>query len=86
MRAIKSPKGRVDIMKDLLELAPSNKDIPTSFDGVISEFAAISGRRNAYVHGLWYTEMKTGQAYLEESDEHGMAWHSSRLARWRRAS
>ena len=70
MRAIKSPKGRMDVMRDLLELAEHNKELPPSFDAAIDEFRSINGLRNDYIHGEWWT-YTDGQTYVSIFDEHG---------------
>jgi hypothetical protein len=78
LRSIKSPKGRIDVMEDLLQLAPGNRGLDGSFDEMIDEFAAVSKLRNIYVHGLWWTaDTPDKEPYLAEGDEHGWGFSVS---------
>ncbi|MBA2589073.1 MAG: hypothetical protein H0U98_10675 [Alphaproteobacteria bacterium] len=77
MRAIKSPKGRVDLMRNLLEKAPSNSGLSPDFDKAISEFWEINGKRNDYVHGQWYSH-DSGAVFISIFDPHGWGLMSAR--------
>ncbi len=72
LRSIKSPRGRIDLMRDLLTLSPHNADKSDFFDEIIGDFAAINTARNRYVHALWYTFTETKDVYLCPYDVHGM--------------
>lgn len=82
LRAIRSPRGRYDVMSDLLELSPNNVEMPGDWDEVLSEFWSINKRRNAYVHGLWWTNQKNLRTWLCEADddEHGLGFLNARPA------
>jgi hypothetical protein len=67
--AIKSPSGRIDVMKDLLERAPANKKLSSEYDQIIREFRAISSERNTYAHGRWWTEIRSKETILDETDD-----------------
>jgi len=71
LRAIKSPSGRTDIMKDLLELSPRNVGLGPEYDEILKEFRAVSRLRNEYVHGLWFTHNEGTEILLAIRDEHG---------------
>jgi hypothetical protein len=71
MRAIKSPKGRIDLMRNLLELAPSNKGLPADYDDILDEFWDLNGLRNDFVHAEWWTHSE-GSVYATFFDKHGM--------------
>lgn len=79
MRAIKSPAGRIDIMKELLEKAPINKQLGDEYDHIIKEFRTISAQRNLYVHGKWWTNDRTGETVLDETDDPTTALHVRRV-------
>lgn len=66
LKAIKSPRGRVDVMTDLLQKAPSNALAPSTYDDILKEFAAINSRRNAYIHGYWWTFVDNSTTWLSE--------------------
>ena len=68
MRAIKSPKGRVDVMLDLLQLAPINAHLGDEYDQIIDEFRIISNQRNSYAHGRWWTKVD-GEVMLDEGGD-----------------
>jgi hypothetical protein len=74
LRSIKSPRARVDVMKDLLEKSPLNVERSAAYDKYLGEFWRINKRRNAYVHGTWYTSCNDNSAWLAEEDEHGVAF------------
>lgn len=78
LRAIKSPKGRLDVMRDLLELAPYNADVPENYDAIIREFSQLSRIRNIYAHGLWWTSAATQEVYLAEENEDGYGFTKAR--------
>ena len=71
LRAIKSPRGRYDIMRDLLELAPQNQNLGDEFDEILAEYWAIGRARNLFVHGRWHTRHEDGVVFFSEQDEHG---------------
>lgn len=78
MRAIKSPTGRIDVMKELLEKAPINKSLGGEYDHIIREFRSISAERNIYAHGRWWTDYKTRETFLDETDDPIEALHVRR--------
>jgi hypothetical protein len=65
-RSVISNQGRKKLMMSLLELASINKDKEQFYDEVIDEFSKLSGVRNEYLHGLWYTHKETGRVFLAE--------------------
>lgn len=77
LRAIKSPRGRVDLLRELLTKAPRNKERVAAWDELIAEFWRINGRRNAYVHGYWWTH-EDGSTWLAEEAEHGISMLAAR--------
>jgi hypothetical protein len=79
MRAIKSPTGRIDIMKDLLEKAPINSELGDEYDQVIREFRTISSQRNEYAHGKWWTDFRSNEIVLDETDDPMAALHVRRV-------
>lgn len=60
-RSVANNRARIEIMRSLLEESPSNKDKGPEYDAIISEFEAIGKERNKYVHGLWWTDLTSGQ-------------------------
>jgi hypothetical protein len=78
LRAIKSPRGRIDVMQDLLELSPQNNNFPESYDQIIREFSSINRQRNIYVHGLWWTNVEDGSVYLAEENDNGLGFENAR--------
>lgn len=77
LRAIKSPRGRVDLLKNLLELAPANKNRPESFDDAISEFWNLNLARNDYIHGEWWSHAE-GRTFISIFDPHGLGFFTAR--------
>jgi hypothetical protein len=67
--AIKSPSGRIDVMKDLLERAPINKKLGGEYDRILREFRQISVERNTYAHGRWWTDFRRKETILDETDD-----------------
>lgn len=72
MRSIKSPRGRFDLMKDLLEKAAINRERGAEYDEILREFWSINKARNDFVHGRWYTR-GPDDVLLAKQDEHGLA-------------
>lgn len=73
LRAIKAPRGRIDVMQTLLEAAERNKGRGQEYDQVIDEFAGTAKLRNTYVHGRWWTSEKTKRLVLfAPTDEHSL--------------
>lgn len=64
MRSINSNKGRIAVMKALLQRAGHNITKPEEYDQIISEFEAINTIRNHYVHGDWTTSTEDGSLML----------------------
>lgn len=62
-RSVNSTQARIAIMRSLLEESPGNQTKGPEFDAIISEFESLTNQRNNYVHGLWYTDTKTGVVY-----------------------
>lgn len=69
LRAIKSPRGRMDLMRDLLQLDPGNSKLGEEFDEALSEFAQINTTRNKYVHGRWFTSEDGSKVRFRESGD-----------------
>jgi hypothetical protein len=66
------------VTKALLEKAPHNADKGDEYDAVLAEFNGILEGRNAYAHGLWFTQAETGRVLLAKKDEHGFAFFDAR--------
>jgi hypothetical protein len=64
-RAVLSNRARTKIMASLLEKASINRNKDPFYDDVIEEFDKLNGKRNAYLHGLWYTH-GSGKVFLSE--------------------
>lgn len=72
LRAVKSPRGRKEVMSSLLEFAERNKDLGEEYDQVIAEFAQTAGMRNTYVHGRWWTSLKGNLVTFAPTDPYCM--------------
>lgn len=79
LKAIKSPTGRIDVMKELLEKAPINKKLGEEYDHIIREFRAISTQRNLYAHGKWWTDFRTNETILDETEDPTTSLHQRRI-------
>jgi hypothetical protein len=80
LRSVKSPRGRVDLMRELLTKDPRNQDLGEQWDEVLAEFWRINQRRNAYVHGQWWSH-GDGSTWLVEQDEHGLSVLAARTVK-----
>lgn len=78
LRSVRSPRGRTDMLRDLLQLAPRNVLAGDDFDDVIAEFSRIGTQRNKYVHGRWFTRTDREKVRFCESDDHRMEFIRSR--------
>lgn len=78
-RSVKSPKGRIEMLRVLLQEAPENMDLPDLYDVILSDFASINARRNDFVHGQWYTEVSNQTVMLAKlnTDPHGFGFHAA---------
>ena len=65
MRTIRSPTGRIDVLRALLEECQNNANRDQFYDDVIAEFASINKQRNGFVHGQWWTHCD-GRTFLVE--------------------
>lgn len=72
LRAIKSPRGRVDLLEALLQKAPRNREKGPEWDRLISDFWNVNKARNRYVHGHWWTD-HNGKTWFAPTDEHGLS-------------
>lgn len=79
LQAIKSPSGRIDVMKELLERAPINKKLGDEYDHIIREFRAISAQRNLLAHGKWWTDFRTNETILDETEDPNISLHVRRV-------
>ena len=79
MRAIKSPSGRIDVMKELLECAPINEKLGPEYDAMIKEFRSISTERNIYAHGRWWTDIRSNKTLLDETEDLALTLKDSRV-------
>jgi hypothetical protein len=70
-RAIISPKGRQDLMQQLLTLAPINQRHGGEYDEILAEFRSLNLERNKYAHGKWWTHIENGESWLSSHDQHG---------------
>ena len=66
-RSITSQDGRVKLMRNLLETLPHNSSKSSLYDEMLDEFASINSQRNKYVHGIWTTDLGTGQVRLRKA-------------------
>lgn len=62
-RSIVNAKARIDVMRNLLEMAEINKNREIYFDEVIDEFKSLNDKRNEYMHNIWMS-YNNGDAYL----------------------
>lgn len=78
-RSVKSPKGRIEMLRTLLQEAPENIEAPDLYDVILSDFGSINARRNDFVHGQWFTEMSTQKVMLAKlnTDPHGFGFHAA---------
>lgn len=65
-------------MKELLECAPINVQLGSEYDAMIAEFSKISSARNRYAHGRWWTNIKTSQTLLDETEDLATVLRSTR--------
>jgi hypothetical protein len=65
-RGIPNNQGRARVMKDLLQRWPGNAQKGEFYDRIIDEFMRLNGRRNTFVHGLWYTHDEAGRTFICE--------------------
>lgn len=79
LKAIKSPSGRVEVMRELLENAPINEALGDEYDHIIREFREISAERNRYAHGRWWTDFHTKETLLDETDDPNESLHVRRV-------
>lgn len=63
-RSITSNEARRKLLLNLLEKSPLNKGKGDFYDTVISSFYSLNGRRNDYVHGMWFTLDDYSTAFL----------------------
>lgn len=60
---------RIKLMRTLLQETEHNFKRGPEYDLVISDFEVLNRKRNAYVHGLWWTH-DSGEMFLQpESDD-----------------
>jgi len=64
-RAIISNQARKKVMVALLEKSRLNRDKTVFYDETIQEFSALAGKRNDYLHGLWWT-FEDGRVFLSK--------------------
>jgi hypothetical protein len=76
-RSLISAAARIQLMRSLLQKAPNNKHLDSKYDMYISEFEGIAAERNAYIHGLWYTQQQDQSVLLARKDEHGLGLFQS---------
>ncbi|HEX8482872.1 MAG TPA: hypothetical protein VF650_13300 [Allosphingosinicella sp.] len=79
-RSVKSPRGRIEMLRVLLQEAPENIDAEDHYDFILSEFSRINSRRNDFVHGQWYTDiLGSGAVMLAKlnTDPHGFGFHAA---------
>jgi hypothetical protein len=62
-RSIVSERARIQMMTTLLQKTYLNQTKGNFYDDVIAEFDRLNGKRNAYVHGLWWTR-EDGRLFL----------------------
>jgi hypothetical protein len=70
-RSVISEAARIKIMTALLEHSPENASKGQFYDNVISSFRTLNSKRNAMVHGLWWTR-DDGKVFIakESLDEY----------------
>lgn len=62
--SIKSPRGRIELLRNLLEKSQRNMKQPEEWDKAIDQFDRLNSKRNDYAHGLWFTDSKTKSLIL----------------------
>jgi len=70
-KSIISNKARKMVMLACLERSPINANKSAVYDTIIQQFSELNGRRNTFLHGLWYTH-DSGRIFLSEEsvDDH----------------
>jgi hypothetical protein len=76
-RAIVANQSRIKVMRALLERSQHNITKGAEYDEIISEFDSLVNKRNAYLHGLWYTH-HSGRVFLAESSIDDGHWFEQR--------
>lgn len=66
--ALNGAEKRRQVMQALLQKAEQNVGLGPEFDDLLGEFDGLRKRRNAMVHGLWWTHHETEHVYLQEAD------------------
>ena len=79
LRAIRSPTGRIEVMKDLLENSPMNAELGEEYDHILREFRSINAERNTYAHGKWWTDFRNKQTIIDETDDPNEPLHVRRV-------
>lgn len=65
---IVSPSARLNAMQAILQTSPRNCRLDGRYDELLSEFGRLNRARNAYVHGLWTTDLQTKVTYVSKAD------------------
>ena len=68
-------------MMALLERTKLNRDKDSFYDDVLDEFTKLNGKRNDYIHGMWYTRApfdETAEVYLSEESVDDHHWLEAR--------
>jgi len=63
--SIINAQTRIEMMRTLLESGVNNANKSADFDALLDEFAKLNKLRNTYVHGLWFTNEKSGRACIK---------------------
>lgn len=61
--------SRIDIMRNLLEMAPRNAEAADEYDWILTEFREVNSLRNQYVHGEWFEHQESGEIRLARPRE-----------------
>lgn len=79
-RSVMSPRGRIDMLRTLLQQSPENMEMPDAYDRIINDFDSINARRNDFVHGQWFTRTSDRAMWLAKlnTDPHGLGWFAAK--------
>lgn len=65
-RSIINQQARLSVLRTHLEKHYLSREKDSFFDEVLAEFDSLNSQRNAYSHGLWYTDQQNGETLLAE--------------------
>lgn len=77
LRAVKSPRGRIELMEALLQKAPAGLSRGAEWDAMLREFSRLNSRRNDFIHAHWWSGAD-GTTWASIWDDHGLTPFSAR--------